>query len=375
MSTATQIAPAEFKKRLDAGDIDFIFDLRNADEFAAWRIEGKRPVETLNIPQVDFVGEEETYLDRLPRDRQIIAVCAHGGASDYEAKRLRQKGFDILSLAGGMDAWSEFYETHWLMGPPEIHQIVRVAKGCICHVLIDGGEAVIIDAVRHLEPVLAVLQERGAKPVAVLDTHLQADHISGGPELAKRFDIPYYISPVDAESATYAYTPLSDGSEIAFGGKKLVCLQTPGHTPGSVSFLCDNRLLFSGDTIMKSSIGRPDLGGMVKEWAHLLYLTIFERFAGVADDILLLPTHAASALQEEDKNGLICLTMRDFRHSQAYGLKEEAAFISFIEESLLENPERYQEIRKVNLGQLDPGEARRKELEIGKNLCGMQEKI
>jgi len=374
MSTETQIAPADFKKRLDAGEIEFLFDLRNEDEFAAWRIEGKTPVKTLNIPQADFVGEEGTYLDRLPRDLQIIAVCAHGGASDYEAKQLREKGFDILSLAGGMDAWSEFYETHKLTGAPEIHQIVRVAKGCICHVLIDDGEAVIIDAVRHLDPILTVLEKQRARPVAVLDTHLQADHISGGPELAKRFGIPYFISPADAQGAAYTFTRLSDGTEIPFGAKKLLCLQTPGHTPGSVSFLCDNRLLFSGDTIMKSSIGRPDLGGMVKEWAHLLYRTIFERFAGVADDIVLLPTHAASAPREEDENGLICLTMRDFRHSQAYALKEETVFISFIEESLLENPERYQEIRKVNLGLLDPDEARRRELEIGKNLCGMQDK-
>ena len=374
MEKEALIAVADFKKRLDAGRIEFIFDLRNGDEFEAWRIEGKTPVETLNIPQLDFVGEEEKYLDRLPKDKEIIAICAHGAASNYEAKRLREKGFNILSLDGGMDAWSEFYETHQLTGSPEIHQIVRVAKGCICHVLISNGEAVVIDAVRHQAPITAVLEQRRARLVAVVDTHLQADHISGGPQLAAQFQVPYYISPIDAEQASYPYTPLADGTEITFGGKKLVCLHTPGHTPGSVSFLCDNRFLFSGDTIMKSSIGRPDLGGMVKSWAHLLYRTIFDRYAEVADEILLLPTHAASALREENENGIISLTMGDFRHSQAYALKQEKAFIDFIEKSLLENPERYQEIRKVNLGLLAPDEERRRELEIGKNLCGMQQK-
>lgn len=372
MDTVAQIAVADFKKRLDAGTIEYIFDLRNSDEFDAWRIEGKKPVETLNIPQVDFVGEEEKYLAQLPRDKEIVAICAHGGASKYEAKRLREKGFSILSLDGGMDAWSEFYETHQLAGSPEIHQIVRVAKGCICHVLIDNGEAVIIDAVRHPAPITAVLEQRRARPVAVVDTHLQADHISGGPKLAELYAVPYFISAIDAEQASYSFTPLKEGTEIAFGGKKVVCLPTPGHTPGSVSLLCDRRFLFSGDTIMKSSIGRPDLGGMVKEWAHLLYQTIFKRFAEVPDEILLLPTHAASALREENEKGIISLTMGDFRNSQAYAIKKEEAFIHFIEESLLENPERYQEIRKVNLGLINPDEDRRKELEIGKNLCGMQ---
>jgi glyoxylase-like metal-dependent hydrolase (beta-lactamase superfamily II) len=372
MENKFQISIRDFKNRLDAGKIEFMFDLRNEDEFESWRIEGSTPVETLNIPQVDFVGEEESHLDRLPRDKEIISICAHGDSSRYEAELLQEKGFNIVSLEGGMDAWSEFYETRKLEGIPEIYQIVRVAKGCICHVLIDNNEAVVIDAVRHINHIEDILKKGNAKLIAVFDTHLQADHISGGTDLASKYDAPYYISPVDAEKANYSYSAVTDGTSITFGSSKLTCIASPGHTPGSVSFLCNNRFLFTGDTIMKSSIGRPDLGGMVRDWAHLLYVTLFKRYDQIEDSIMILPSHAMAALQEGDNQGIISLTMKEFRNSQAFSLKQEQEFISFIEESLLENPERYQEIRKVNLGLLDPDEDKRRELEIGKNLCGMQ---
>jgi len=210
MERKFQISIRDFKNKLDAGKIEFMFDLRNDDEFKSWRIEGPEPVETLNIPQVNFVGEEESHLARLPRNKEIISICAHGDSSKYEAELLQEKGFNIVSLEGGMDAWSEFYETRKLEDIPEIYQIVRVAKGCICHVLIDNNEAIVIDAVRHIDHIADILKEVNAKLVAVVDTHLQADHISGGTDLANKYDAPYCISPVDAEKASYSYNAITD---------------------------------------------------------------------------------------------------------------------------------------------------------------------
>jgi len=73
---------------------------------------------------------------------------------------------------------------------------------------------------------------------------------------------------------------------------------------------------------MKSSIGRPDLGGMVREWAHLLYVTIFKRYDQIEDSIMILPSHAMAVLQEGDTQGIISLTMKEFRNSQAFSLKQ-----------------------------------------------------
>lgn len=374
MAKTVEIEVGAFKRKLDRGEVPFILDMRREEEFASWRIEGRRPVETVNIPQIDFVGEEENYLSRLPGDREIYLVCAHGGASKYEAELLQSKGYTAFSVAGGMDAWSVFYETSRLQGEPLIYQVYRIAKGCITHVLISGGEAVVIDAVRHTEQIRTILERHGARLKWVFDTHLQADHISGGRELAQSAGCPYLICSADMAGSTYPYQPLTDGGEFAFGSGRLTVLHSPGHTPGSTSLLLDGRILFSGDTVMETTVGRPDLGGKVDEWAGLLYDTIHGRFKPLADEVLILPTHAASAM-ERDEAGLVTLTLGEARRTLLhFSLTDRAAFVEHVKATLLENPERYQEIRKVNLGLLAPDEARLQELEIGKNLCGMAEK-
>ncbi len=364
------ISIADFKARLDSGSIEFLFDLRTPDEFEAWRIEGKSPVETLNIPQLDFVGEEDKYYDQLPKDKEIIAICAHGDASKYTAEHLQEHGYKALSLDGGMDGWSEFYEIHKIHSEPVIYQIYRVAKGCISHVLISGNEAIVIDPVRHTQHIEKILKEYGVAVKAVLDTHLQADHISGGRELAQKFAADYWIHPVDAAGASYSHKHLADDVSFPFGNCELKTIHSPGHTPGSSSFLLDKRFLFTGDTIMKTSLGRPDLGGKAGEWSHLLYDTLYKRFQILADEVLVLPSHAA-ALKEMDEEGKVELTMAEARQHEMYNISDEAAFSKKIEESLLENPERYQDIRKVNLGLLSVDEKKLQELEVGKNLCGM----
>jgi len=374
MAEAVEIEVGEFKGKLDRGEISFILDMRREDEFASWRIEGSKPVETLNIPQLDFVGEEEQFLSRLPKDREIILVCAHGGASKYEAEQLQLKGFMARGLAGGMDAWSVLYETSRLDGEPVIYQVYRIAKGCISHVLISGGEAVVIDAVRHLEHIRAILERHGARLKYVFDSHLQADHVSGGRQLAQEAGCPYLICPADLAGVTYPYQPLLDGDEFAFGGSRLQVLHSPGHTPGSTSLLLDGQILFSGDTVMETTVGRPDLGGKVDEWAELLYDTIHVRLKPLGDEVLVLPTHAAS-VRERDGQGLVKLTLGEARRTLIhFGLTDRAAFVAHVKTTLLDNPERYQDIRRVNLGLLAPDEARLQELEIGRNLCGMAEK-
>jgi len=101
MADVKTITPAELKRRLDEMKVEFLFDLRNEDEFKAWRIEGKGDFPVMNIPQVDFVGEEDLYIDRFPKDKEIVAVCAHGDSSRYTAELLSEKGFNAMSLEGG----------------------------------------------------------------------------------------------------------------------------------------------------------------------------------------------------------------------------------------------------------------------------------
>ena len=362
----------EFKKKLDAGKVPFIFDMRNRDEFRDWRIEGRGEIETLNIPQEDFVGEEDRHLQRFPKNRPIVTFCAHGDAALYSAEWLRKHGFDAAALEGGMDRWSEYYEHTIVSTKPEVYQLYRVAKGCISYLAVSGESAVVIDAPRHVRAVLDIAEKMKKKIVRVLDTHLHADHISGGREIARLTGASYHVHPFDVKMASYAFTPLVDKGRISFGSSVIEVVHSPGHTPGSTSFLMDDVLLFTGDIIMKESIGRPDLGGMSEQWAGELYDTLFKRYAKLEDDIIVLPSHS-TGLREQDKEGVVKLTLGQARKgSDLYQLQNLPDFLSRVRANLPENPARYQDIRKVNLGSLTADEAKQKELEIGKNLCGMK---
>ena len=371
MTEAGVISAEELKKRLDTNGVDFLFDLRNEDEFKSWRIEGRAEFEALNIPQEEFVGEEERYLAKFPRGREIVAVCAHGDSSKYAADLLRDFGISAVSLKGGMDVWSGFYETHRLAGDPEVYQLFRVARGCLAYLVVSQGTAVVIDASRHFDRIGDLAASLNVRIDRVFDTHLHADHISGGRELAEKSGAPYCLNPADADGAEYPYVPLKDNQSFTFGTGAIDVIQSPGHTPGSTSYLLNRRYLFTGDTIMQTGIGRPDLGGKAREWAALLYDTLFRRFKDLPDDIIVLPSHATS-IREQDEGGVIMTTMgRARKELDLYQIRDESAFIRYIEANLLENPERYKDIRKVNLGMLQPDEAKQKELEIGKNVCGM----
>ena len=364
------VSPQIFKQMLDNDEVKFVFDLRNEDDFKDGKVEGRYEFETLNIPQEDFVGEEERHLSKFPKDKPIITICAHGDSSKYTAEMLLEKGYDAQSLEGGIDLWTEYYETHKCTDDPEIYQIYRVARGCITHLLISDGEAVVIDAVRHTDKILKKVDELKAKVKYVFDTHLQADHISGGKEIADITGINYFMNPIDAQNATFKYSHLKDGDTLSFGKCSIKVIHSPGHTPGSTSLLVNNKYLFTGDLIMKTSIGRPDLGGASEEWTRLLYDTLFSRYASLGDDVVIFPSHASS-IKEQD-NGVVTLTMGTARkESDLYQIKDFTKFLEYVNSSLPANPERYQEIRKVNLGIINPDEKKRKELEIGKNLCGM----
>nr|WP_310732957.1 MBL fold metallo-hydrolase [Halostella pelagica] len=93
--------------------------------------------------------------------------------------------------------------------------------------------------------------------MGVADTHAHADHVSGARRLAGDLDVPYYLHGEDAGELD-RMSEITDGDTIPVGDRELDIRNTPGHTPGSVSFEYSDALL-SGDTLFLRSVGRPDL--------------------------------------------------------------------------------------------------------------------
>ena len=123
----------------------------------------------------------------------------------------------------------------------------------------------------------------------VFDTHLHADHLSLGVQMAAEFGATYHIAPGDAEGAHFKYDALSDGAVFELGEMRIIVrsVATPGHTPGSTSLEVDGRYLMTGDAVFVSGVGRPDLGGETEPWARDLFRTIHEQLAPLNPDLVI----------------------------------------------------------------------------------------
>ncbi len=397
MSTDTEIktewSAQELHSKLGGDQDFFVFDVRAEDEFEAWKIEGKKTLPTVNLPYYEMLEFDEfdevtdsfkAFLEagtaeKLPRDVPILAVCAKGDTSEFVAEALRRLDFEAYNLSGGTAAWGDYYDVQPVVeGETAIYQVSRPARGCLSYVVANGGKAIVIDPLRHVGHYLDLAESKGFEIETVLDTHGHADHISGGPELAERLEVPYHlhpydgIHPLDVLPAKIGYGYLRDGQVFTLGGKTLEALHIPGHTLGNVAFRWDSSYLFTGDSIFIESIARPDLGGHGDTWAPLHYASL-RRLLELPESTMVLPAHF-SGLGEAGDRGLFAGSLGDLIGSNE-GLqmaqKSEEEFVAYILASLPKFPKEYIDIKRVNAGLLEVGESKASELELGKNICAL----
>lgn len=372
-----EISPLVLHGLLDDGRTPFLLlDVRNDEEFAAWPIAGRRaPTVTVHMPYFEFIEDEAASVAKIACDTDlpIVVVCAKGSSSEYVAGLLRDQGFSAANLTDGMIGWGNLLvERDVITGTSLIiKQLQRVGKGCLAYMIADGGQAIVVDPHRHVEVYIALAERLGVTITHVFDTHLHADHISGGHLLAERTGAVYMIEAHDAEGAKFTYQAVNPGETLALGATeiKMMPLHTPGHTPGSASMLVDGRYLLSGDTLFVASIGRPDLGGQLAAWGRMLFHTLKDQVAKLPDDVLILPAHYAGS-DEVRLDGLVAGTLGELRQTnKALKLETEEDFIHFLEQHQSEAPAVYQEIRQVNLAWLSVDEARATDMDLGKNQC------
>jgi hydroxyacylglutathione hydrolase len=120
-----------------------------------------------------------------------------------------------------------------------------------------GGD-LIVDAGAEPEKILAAVQ----KPVAaILITHGHGDHVGALEDVRRETGAPVYAHPMDAEDSGLSnYEPLGDGEDLVMAGETFHVLHTPGHSPGSVTFVVGKDQIV-GDLILPGSVGRTDLSG------------------------------------------------------------------------------------------------------------------
>jgi glyoxylase-like metal-dependent hydrolase (beta-lactamase superfamily II) len=253
-------------------------------------------------------------------------------------------------------------------------QVNRFAKGCLSYAVISGGKGMIVDPNQKIEVYLELAKQHNFTIEHVVDSHLHADHISGGLKLAEQTGASYYISSSEAKGSGLPFTPLEEFKKIRVGeiDVEVLAIPTPGHTPGSTSFLVDHRFLLSGDTVFVGGLGRPDLGGKAKEWAEDLYDTVFYRLNNLPDNCFVLPAHYAD-IQEMNEHGVVGATFGEIvRNNEMMRNADRKSFTAQVASAASsKKPPNFEEIIAINRGELHVDAEKAIELEIGPNRCAV----
>ena len=356
----------------------FILDVRNEVDYVDWKIEGKQ-VSSINKPYFDLLEGVESILEELPKEKDILVVCAKEGSSKFVAEQLIEAGLkNVYYLAGGMKAWSEYVKpikVGDLKDGGSVYQFNRLGKGCLSYMVISNGEAVVIDSIRTIEAYEEFAKEQSAMITNVMDTHLHADHISGGRKLAQKVKGTYWLPPKDAGEVVFSYEPLVEGIVIQVGETKIAIetIYSPGHTIGSTSFIVDDVYLLSGDILFVDSIGRPDLAGKAEDWVSDLRNTLYKRYKTLSQDLIVLPAHY-SKVSELDEQGRVRAKLKDlFKRNAGLNIEDELEFRKTVTENLPPQPNAYQDIRQTNMGKINPSVEEEREMEIGPNRCAVHD--
>ena len=198
-------------------------------------------------------------------------------------------------------------------------KLTSVSVGSIgtnCYILYkeDTKSAVVIDPSDDATLVEARIAAMELTVRAILLTHGHFDHGGDVKRLLKKRDVPVYCHPADRQLPFWlthklrVSDPLEDGQLLDFDGIRLTVLHTPGHTPGSVCFLCGDRL-FAGDTLFAGSCGRTDLpGGSWEDMAASL-----RRLAALEGDYEVFPGHGepTTLAAERESNPYLEMALRE----------------------------------------------------------------
>ncbi|PZA06717.1 MULTISPECIES: MBL fold metallo-hydrolase [unclassified Meiothermus] len=235
-----------------------------------------------------------------------------------------------------------------------------------------SGEAVVVDPRRDVQVYLEEAQKNGLKIVAITETHIHADYLSGARELAKATGARLYLSDEGDENWKYRglegfdHQPLKDGDQIRVGNVTLTAVHTPGHTPEHLGFLVQDGaaasepgFLLSGDFVFVGDIGRPDLLeeaagilGTAEPGARRMFKSLKEKFLTLPDYVQVWPGHGAGSACGKALGAVPSSTVgyeRRFAWWADYLARDdEAGFVKALLSGQPEAPSYFAEMKRLN---------------------------
>lgn len=351
-----------------------VVDVRNTKEFAKFKVEGPYPFTMFNIPYFDFMEFEEESVAKLPANSKIRIVCAKEASAKYVAEIIHKNGFDDVGyLLGGINTWGNLLVPRLLSSSEtyELYQFIRPGKASCSYGLIAGGEVMFFDPSRNVDFYLQFAKEKNVRVVKTFETHLQADYIAGSRIISEQTGAEFLANENDFTGSKITYTPVEHNKTYGFtsGGPTIRAIFTPGHTPGSTTYMIHDKYLVTGDTVFIQSIGRPDLGGKAEEWSKLLFNTM-KGIKEMDRNLVVLPGHFMEWDEADSKLIFECtLGTAIEKNKEIYDIDTVEGFISFVKANMRPQPEEYKKIRLINANLEQVDEEEQNTLDIGKNEC------
>ncbi len=401
--SSQEIEPNELKKKIDNHENIFILDVRTPQEYESWKLSYDKHDNPKLIPIDRLFLNDSNLLKEIPKDKEIVTVCAHGNRSLMAARLLDQLGYNVKSVKGGMAGWNKVYDVAEVAVPKEapfrIWQIRRISKGCIGYIVSskEDSTAVVIDPSREIyEAFLKVAKDNESKIVKIIDTHQHADHVSGVAKLAKAITaetnskaLAYFSSleEYNSENSEINLNFIKDQDQIEITKKiSLRAIHTPGHTNGSMSFFIEYyddtdvkkstqdhlqySCLFTGDNLFVDSVGRPDLREEAGKYAGLLYQTYHQKIFKLPENTVVLPAHFRNSITL--KHGVpISDTIGSLKKKIKLLSMTEDEFVHFVTDTLPSRPMNYKTIIDINKKMLPYDGMEMPDLEAGPNSCAV----
>jgi hydroxyacylglutathione hydrolase len=215
--------------------------------------------------------------------------------------------------------------------------------------------AAVCDPVEQIEPYLRVSEETGMKIRYVIDTHVHADHISGGRRLAEATGADYVLH--ESAGARFQFRGVKENEELDLGNVRIHVLHTPGHTPEHMSLVVTDKtrgpepwFLLSGHTLMVGDLGRTELASTAEEGARSLFRSI-QKLKTFPDYLEILPGAFSGSVCGRSLSGKPSSTIGfERRFNRAFGIGEEEEFVRHMLQNIPTPPAEASKIRAMNLG-------------------------
>ena len=230
--------------------------------------------------------------------------------------------------------------------------------GCgSCHV------AVAVDPVLGDEDwFIAEAAKQDVKITHVIDTHVHADHYSGGRSLAERTGAPYCLHEANAGRVHFPFEELKDGQRIEVGNVYIDVLHTPGHTPDSICLLVtdkrrvgDNQaapwFVVTGDTLFVGAVGRPDLAGSEREMAGQIWDSLQTKLLPLPNEVEIYAGHVAGSVCGAGISGKPGSTLGFEKRWNPMLSMPRDAFVAALTAEIPPRPTEMERMVRVNLGQ------------------------